>query len=178
MKKILFAASAVVCISTASVSTGCNSSAKQAEVDSIAGRDSVVCADSTMNKVSVTSGNNTVDEMNKMIEEQAPNMLSEFYTRYVINMEEVNDNILKKFCTERLIQKLHDDYDYDGEGIAIWDFRSSKHDNEMYDGKLTGVESLGGGKFRVHYVNTGTAYSRDVAVVVVDGTVLLDEIND
>lgn len=178
MKKILFAFSAVAYISTASVSTGCNPSTKQTEVDSIAGRDSVVCADSIMNKDSATFDHNAMDEGNKIIEEQAPDMLSEFYTRYVIDMEEVDDNILKKYCTEKLIQKLHDDYDYDGEGIAIWNFRSSKHDNEMYNGKLTGVESLGGGKFRVHYVNTGTAYSRDVTVVVVDGTVLLDEIND
>ena len=110
----------------------------------------------------------------------AQNMLRTFYTKYVLGMEDVDDNILNKYCTPRMIKYLYDAYQYDGEGIAIWEFRGSEQ-GELLDAKFTQAIPLGNGRFRVRYTNDGDNAikdSCDVQIITTNGKMLIDEIID
>ena len=117
MKKLLFIAAAAI-----TVSCGNKQQAQQSESDSIA-----VATDSVVAKVSAP---NDAD----IIEAKTPEMIKEFYKKYVFdNMqerEEVTDDVIKKYCTKKLAKKLADDYEYEGGGYAIWDFRSGAQDGD------------------------------------------------
>ncbi len=165
MKKLLFIAAAAI-----TVSCGNKQQAQQSESDSIA-----VATDSVVAKVSAP---NDAD----IIEAKTPEMIKEFYKKYVFdNMqerEEVTDDVIKKYCTKKLAKKLADDYEYEGGGYAIWDFRSGAQDGDSDVQEITKVESLGGGKFKVHYNDMGNKGAHILTVVLEDGNVRFDEISE
>ena len=105
-------------------------------------------------------------------------MLRTFYTKYVLDMEDVDDNILKNYCTKRMIKYLYDAFQYEGEGIAIWEFRGSEG-GELLNAKFTQAIPLGNGKFRVRYTNGSDNEikdSCDVMIIEANGKMLIDEI--
>lgn len=165
MKKLLFIAAAAI-----TMSCGNKQQAQQSESDSIA-----VATDSVVAKVSAP---NDAD----IIEAKTPEMIKEFYKKYVFdNMkerEEVTDDVIKKYCTKKLAKKLADDYEYEGGGYAIWDFRSGAQDGDSDVQEITKVESLGGGKFKVHYNDMGNKGAHILTVVLEDGNVRFDEISE
>ena len=165
MKKLLFIAAAAI-----TVSCGNKQQAQQSESDSTA-----VATDSVVAKVSAP---NDAD----IIEAKTPEMIKEFYKKYVFdNMqerEEVTDDVIKKYCTKKLAKKLADDYEYEGGGYAIWDFRSGAQDGDSDVQEITKVESLGGGKFKVHYNDMGNKGAHILTVVLEDGNVRFDEISE
>lgn len=164
MKKLLFFAVAAIV-----VSCGNKQQAQQSESDS-----TTVVTDSV---VSEASAPNDAD----IIEAKTPEMIKEFYRKYVFddmkNREEVTDDVIKKYCTKKLAKKLADDYEYEGGGYAMWDFRSGAQDGDSDVQDVTKVESLGGGKFRVHYNDMGNKGSRILSVVLEDGNIRFDEIS-
>ncbi|MBR4840865.1 MAG: hypothetical protein IK005_10375 [Paludibacteraceae bacterium] len=116
---------------------------------------------------------------NPQIENEGPEVVKGLFSKYVLGDGEVTEENLKQYCTDKMIKYLYDSYEYDGEGIAIWRFRGTADGLELLLPKLTSIESLGGNKFRVNYVNgrEGTeAHHCDVLAVLVDGKVLIDEI--
>ncbi|MBP5457540.1 MAG: hypothetical protein J6Y37_13700 [Paludibacteraceae bacterium] len=118
---------------------------------------------------------------NPQIEKEGPDIVKGLFSKYVLGSEDVTDENLKQYCTDKMIKYLYDSYEYDGEGIAIWMLRGTAVGLELCGPKITSIESLGGDKFRVNYVNgsEGTeAHHCDVAAVVVDGKVLIDKIVD
>lgn len=65
-----------------------------------------------------------------------------------------------------------------GGGYAIWDFRSGAQDGDSDVQEITKVESLGGGKFKVHYNDMGNKGAHILTVVLEDGNVRFDEISE
>lgn len=164
MKKLLFIAAAAI-----AVSCGNKQQTQQAESDSTA-----VATDSVVAEVSAP---NDAD----IIEAKTPEIIIEFYKKYVFddtpNGEEITDEVINKYCTKKLAKKLADDYAYDGDGYAIWLFRSGAQDGDSDVREVTKVESLGGGKFKVHYNDMGNNGSCILTVVLEDGNIHFDEIN-
>lgn len=153
------------------ITTGCNSSAKreQAIADSIARVDSIARADSIAKADSIAN-------VARMIEEQAPEKIKVFYRKFVFGVSDLNNENITEYCTEKLIKKLRADYDYDGEGYAVWGFRSGAQNGDTDAQALTDVESLGDGKFKACYYDMGKVQSITITVVVDDGNILFDEI--
>lgn len=163
MKKSINVFCAIVLLSLVVTTIGCNSSAKreQAIADSIARADSIAKADSIANVA-------------KMIEEQAPVKIKEFYDKFVFGTTTLDDENIKEYCTEKLIKNLHDAY----ENIdnAIMKFRNEGPIGNSDGQFLTDVERLGDGKFKACYIDWGVSQSAILTVVVEDGKVLMDEI--
>ena len=165
MKKLLFIAAAAI-----AVSCGNKQQAQQSESDSTA-----VATDSVVAEVSAP---NDAD----IIEAKTPEMIKEFYKKYVFdnmqNREEVTDAVINKYCTKKLAKKLADDFEYEGGGYAMWDFRSGEQDGDSDVQEVTKVESLGGGKFKVHFNDMGNKGTRILTVVLEDGNIRFDEISE
>lgn len=160
MKKLLFIAAAAIV-----VSCGNKQAAQQQESDS-----TVVATDSVV--VEEAAPTNNAAE----IDAQAIEKIQEFYKNYVFGDKEATDAVINKYCTKKLAKKLADDYEYEGGGYAVWDFRSGAQDGDSDVQKVNSVEPLGEGKYKVSYNDMGTKGSCVISVVVEGDTVLFDEI--
>ncbi len=161
MKKLLFIAAAAI-----AVSCGNKQQAQQPESDS-----TIVATDSVV--VEEASPTNNAAE----IDAQAIEMIQEFYKNYVFGDKEATDDVINKYCTKKLAKKLADDYEYEGGGYAVWDFRSGAQDGDSDVQDVSGVEPLGDGKYKVNYNDMGTKGTCTITVVVENDKILFDELS-
>ena len=77
--------------------------------------------------------------------------IQEFYKKYVFGREEMTREVAYKYCTKSLAKKLADDYDYDGDGYAVWDFRSGAQDGDSDVQEVESVEELAENMYKVTY---------------------------
>lgn len=82
---------------------------------------------------------------------------------------------LKKHCTPKLLKQLKDDYEYDGEGYAFWEFRSDSNDGGGEDDRVVEVVKKNG-EFYYEGVDGGTWFRNIVSAFVKDGVVMFDAI--
>ena len=87
-------------------------------------------------------------------------------------------DIINKYCTKKLAKKLADDYEYEGGGYAIWDFRSGYQDGESDIQTVEKIETLGDGKYKVFYNDWGTKGYCIISVVSEGDNILFDEIEN
>ena len=106
----------------------------------------------------------------------------EFYSNYVFGTKAVTDKVIRRYCTEKLAKRLKEAYDYDGEGYAVWEFRSDAQDGPE-ESTVEGYENLGNGRYKVKYNKKGAKYNEMgtrgscIITVVNDGNkILFDEI--
>ncbi len=161
MRKLLFIAAAAI-----AVSCGNKQQAQQSESDS-----TIVATDSVV--VEAAPENNAAELDAKAIEK-----IQKFYKEYVFGREEATDEVINSYCTKKLAKKLADDYEYEGGGYAVWDFRSGAQDGDSDVQKVNNVEALGEGKYKVSYNDMGTKGSCIISVVVDGDTILFDEISN
>ena len=121
--------------------------------------------------------NKDVDEV-KVTDEDVVARIKEFYNNYVFGTNEATDKVINKYCTKKLAKKLADDYEYEGGGYAIWDFRSGAQDGDSAVQEVNNVEALGDGKYKVSYNDMGTKGSCIITVVVDGDNILFDEISN
>ena len=84
--------------------------------------------------------------------------------------------ILEKCCTQRLLRKLRADYGYDGEGYAVWLFRTGAQDGPDDVSEIREVAALGDGRYRVDFVDMGTEGRRIVKIVDENGAMKIDAV--
>lgn len=118
-----------------------------------------------------------VDTSSKAYDGYAIERIQEFYKKYVFGDEEATDEVINSYCTKKLAKKLADDYEYEGGGYAVWDFRSGAQDGDSDVQKVNNVEALGEGKYKVSYNDMGTKGSCIISVVIDGDNVLFDEIS-
>ena len=82
---------------------------------------------------------------------------------------------LEKHCTPKLLKQLKDDYEYDGEGYAFWEFRSDSNDGGGEDDRVVEVVKKNG-EFYYEGVDGGTWFRNIVSAFVKDGVVMFDAI--
>ena len=95
--------------------------------------------------------------------------VSDFYTNYVFNDYIEDYGFIDQYCTAQLKQELRDAYEYDGEGYALWLFRSGFQDGPSDECYITGVTDLGNGWFSIAMVDMGNEAERIVEIVDEDG---------
>lgn len=104
------------------------------------------------------------------LDSKVTELVKEFYSKYVFGGEEATDEVINKFCTKKLAKKLADDYEYEGNGYAVWDFRSEGDD--VPESKVLDVKPLGSGKYKVIMDHDAICV---VTVVVENDKILFDE---
>ena len=155
-------------ISAAAIVVSCGNKQQTQQSES----DSTITATNSVVVEEVAPENNAAEMDAKAIEK-----IQEFYKNYVFGDEEATDDVIKKYCTKKLAKKLADDYEYEGGGYAVWDFRSGAQDGDSDVQTVKSVEALGEGKYKVNYSDMGTKGSCIISVVIDGDNILFDEIN-
>lgn len=109
-------------------------------------------------------------------DDQAIEMIREFYANYVFGDETMDAEVAAKYCTESLAQQLLDDNDFDVECYAIWDFSKSEAGDNFCEGVET-VEPLGGGKYKVSFTENDVKKSVIVTLIADGDKILFDKID-
>ena len=161
MKKLLFMAAAAI-----AVSCGNKQQAIQAEGDSTNVATFAVVAEEG------AADNDAAEKDAKAIER-----IQEFYKNYVFGNKEATDEVINSYCTKRLAKKLADDYEYEGGGYAVWDFRSGAQDGDSDVQQVDSVKALGEGEYKVSYNDMGNKGSCVISVVADGDHILFDDIS-
>jgi hypothetical protein len=125
---------------------------------------------------SVTTGepaDNQANTNSKAIEK-----IQEFYQKYVFGREEMTREVAYKYCTKSLAKKLADDYDYDGDGYAVWDFRSAAQDGDSDVQEVNDIEELAENMYKVTYNDMGHKGVCIITVVSEGDDILFNEIEN
>ena len=106
---------------------------------------------------------------------EAERFIRHFYTNCVFGNAACGP-ILEKCCTQRLLRKLRADYGYDGEGYAVWLFRTGAQDGPGGVSEVREVAALGDGRYRADFVDMGTEGCRIVKIVDENGAMKIDAV--
>ena len=108
---------------------------------------------------------------------EAVRLIEMFYVDYVFGGEDYAPGV-EKYCTEKLIRRLKDDYthEYDGAGYAVWNFRTGCQDGPGDVSQVVSVTALGNGLYAVKFIDMGREGTRTVRVVCEDGGLKLDSV--
>lgn len=102
-------------------------------------------------------------------------MIRSFYAGYVFGREDVVAGV-EKYCTEKLRRRLRTEYsrEFDGEGYAVWEFRTGCQDGPGEVSKVTSVAAAGNGVYAVDFIDLGVEGRKRVKVVRSDGAWKID----
>ena len=93
--------------------------------------------------------------------------IKDFYANYVFGAKNYVPAVKKH---------LKDNYEYDGEGYAIWNFRTGMQDGPSDISKVTSVTALGNGLYKVNFIDMGIKGNRTLKIIDVNGTLKFDAI--
>ena len=88
---------------------------------------------------------------------------------------------LEEHCTKHMLRLLADQYDYDGEGYAVWSFRTTCQDNASEnpeDNMVKKITKLPDGWWRYEFTDGGWRGINEVKVVEEDGILKFDDIRN
>ena len=88
---------------------------------------------------------------------EAVRLIEMFYADYVFWRGRTMHPEVEKYCTEKLIRWLKDDYthEYDGAGYAVWNFRTGCQDGPGDVSQVVSVTALGNGLYAVKFIDMG-----------------------
>lgn len=106
--------------------------------------------------------------------------IRDFYYRVVLPTdveEEMLDTSVQRMCGENLKKELRDAYEYDGDGYAVWLFRTCYNgDLDDSKGKVFSIEVLGDRKYAVNYLDMGIRGRTVLQMTTHDGAPQIDAI--
>ena len=102
-------------------------------------------------------------------------MIMAFITEMYNNSLYVDDDFLEEHCTPRMLQQLKDDYEYEGEGYANWDFRSESNDGFSDENAVINIEKIDG-RYFYEAKDSGYIFRNVLSAFVKDGKVMFDGI--
>lgn len=85
---------------------------------------------------------------------------------------------LQQNCSEGLLTKLSDAYDYDGDGYAVWLFRSDAQDGPSNEHRIIGIEDQGDGWYRYTAVDMGITFRKRIRISHENGRTVIEDIAD
>ena len=74
------------------------------------------------------------------------------------------EQFVMQHCSEKLVNKLRSDYDYDGEGLAFWDFRSDEQDGPNDEHRVTAITPEGNGWYKYDFIDMGVKSSHRLLI--------------
>lgn len=110
-------------------------------------------------------------------------LIHEFYNKYVFapyeyfagGDESFKEMTLNNYCTKKLMQGELYWTDYDEPFFCLNSFVNGSQDYGIGD-RVTDIEALGDGKYKVNYINLGNKGTLIIKVVEDDGILKIDEI--
>lgn len=90
--------------------------------------------------------------------------IKDFYASYVFGTKNYVPAV-KKHCTAKLQKQLKDNYEYDGEGYAIWNFRTGMQDGPSDISKVTSVTALEMVYTMVNFIDMGIKGNRTLKII-------------
>ncbi len=106
--------------------------------------------------------------------------IERFYADYVFGKHGDAHEAVGRSCTKELRERLRAVYaaEYDGEGYAIWLFRSGAQDGPGDESRVKSVSRLAEGLYRVEFLDMGIEGTRTLKLATHDGMPLFDEIGE
>ena len=144
---------------------------------------SVICISCTNNKEAqnasenVTLGTSGNDSNESLIIKK---FITEMYNDGKFN----DENFMLPHCSDEMIQKLRDEYDYeceDGDCYAFWLFRSGhngENPNSDYSTRLISITENGDGWFTYEYLDMGWKGENKIKVELIDDKVIIDDVQN
>ena len=102
-------------------------------------------------------------------------LIMDFITEMYNNSLYTDNDFLEEHCTPRMLQQLRDDYEYDGEGYANWDFRSESNDGFGDENGVIKIENKDG-RYYYEANDAGYIFQNILSAFVQDGKVMFDGI--
>lgn len=99
-----------------------------------------------------------------------------FITDFYNSKKFENEEFLKKHCSAEVLKKLADDYEYEGGGLASWDFRSGYQDGPSNRHEVISVEPLGDNWYQYSFYDMGIKGSHKIRVIQEDEDFVIDGI--
>lgn len=99
-----------------------------------------------------------------------------FITDFYNSKKFENEEFLKKHCSAEVLKKLADDYEYEGGGLASWDFRSGYQDGPSDRHEIISVESLNDNWYLYTFYDMGNKASHKIRVIQKDEDFVIDGI--
>lgn len=160
MKKRLFNIMAVIAIIFVGIS--CSSKSEKAN-DPIADR-----------KIEFVSENEPTGTIADSVTQA--NAIIDFITDFYNNRKFEDETFLEQHCSERLLKKLRNDYEYEGGGLATWDFRSDAQDGPNERHEIISIEPQGDNWYLYKFYDMGIKGSHEICVIQNDEDYVIDEL--
>lgn len=85
---------------------------------------------------------------------------------------------LEQHCSKALLEKLSEKYDYEGEGYAVWEFRSGEQDGPSDEHAIVCIEDEGNGWYRYTAIDMGITFTKRIRISHEGGGTVIEDIAD
>lgn len=122
-------------------------------------------------------GENGDEQLSEEDDSKIKEFLKDLYENYVFQYNDFSD--ISDHFSESIVQKLQNEFEYEGEGYAVWLFRSGAQDGSSEDTTVNNITSDGTGWYSVDITDMGYDVTCRFKVSVIDGEVYVSEfVND
>lgn len=83
---------------------------------------------------------------------------------------------LEKYCSPNLLERLKKDYQYEGDGYAVWEFRSGYQDGQTSTHILVNVKETTDGWFVYQGIDMGWLFERSVLLSNRNGRICIEDL--
>ena len=104
---------------------------------------------------------------------------AEQFIRQMYNTVSFEDyDYLRSHCTEKFLDKLAQQYEYDGDGLAVWLFRSGAQDSKYAHAptKILHVTPIGDNWYSYTALDAGWRFTTALKLLPKDGSFLMDDV--
>lgn len=105
----------------------------------------------------------------------ATKFISDFYQNYVFSDAQGNFEDIKDNFSEKILKELRDKYDFDGEGYAVWIFRSDAQDGPEDKQIVENISIDGDGWYTATLNDMGNPTGCRFHITVDNGKVLVSD---
>lgn len=85
---------------------------------------------------------------------------------------------LEEHCSKSLLEKLSQEYDYEGEGYAVWLFRSYAQDGPSDVHAITSIEDIGDGWYVYTAIDMGITFTKRIKLSYKGGKIVIENLAD
>ena len=107
------------------------------------------------------------------------NEAAEQFIREMFTTRNFEDyDYLRSHCTGRLLDKLAEQYEYDGDGLAVWLFRSGAQDSkyEFAPTDILRITPIGDNWYAYTALDAGWRFTAALKLLPKDGSFLMDDV--
>jgi len=87
-------------------------------------------------------------------------------------------DFLEQHCSRSLLAKLSEAYDYEGDGYAVWEFRSGAQDGPSNEHTVISIEDEGDGWYRYKAIDMGITFTKKIKISHEGGAIMIEDIAD